>query len=348
MTSALTARIAAHRNLTGNKPPQMHQTFSIPYIYLIVLYQLALPAHLPSPLFHLSKADVPTSDSLLPISTAPPSPSLPQSVFSPPSTAPPNVMEPHNPAAPFAPPPPPPPISHTHTADATAIDSFHWHLARKVTSQAIDDFHDLGRHNEPTAIMFTMDAAAAVAAHEVGRSVVDIRRLNEFNTLGNRRFGGDWENEWDEVEDLKADSRARRAREALEMEWSAGGTGHVEEAPNGVQPVCLSTGLTSREGWRLTLSRELPLFQSRRTSFFSWRKISIGRRRIGRHAGFSTPLMLRFSTSGLLLLRLRYLVTSINRCPPQPDSRSHHDQHPLLLVTQPPHRATPSSTLSVR
>ncbi|KAI9639090.1 uncharacterized protein MKK02DRAFT_39368 [Dioszegia hungarica] len=188
-----------------------------------------------------------------------------------------------------SPPPPLPPISHAHTADATAIDSFHWHLARMVTAQAIEDFRDLGRHNEPTAIMFIMDAAAAVAAHEVGRSVVDIRRLNEFNTLGNRRFGGDWENEWDEVEDLKADSRARRAREALEMEWSAGGTGHVEEAPNGVQPVCLSAGLTSREGWRLTLSRELPLFQSRRTSFFGWRKISIGRRRIGRHAGFSTP-----------------------------------------------------------
>jgi hypothetical protein len=111
-----------------------------------------------------------------------------------------------------------------------------------VTSQAIEDFHDLGRHNEPTAMMFIMDAAAAVAAHEVGRSVVDIRRLNEFNTLGNRRFGGDWENGWDEVADIKAEKwrmEAERLSQALlEVERAQALEVRQPVAAIQVAPVC--------------------------------------------------------------------------------------------------------------
>lgn len=89
-----------------------------------------------------------------------------------------------------------------------------------ITAQAITDSAlTLDPKRKPSDILFILDAAAGLTAHELRLGDVGVvRRANEFNTLGDKRLAGTWKNEWDEVEKQRARERAEKKERAEMME----------------------------------------------------------------------------------------------------------------------------------
>ncbi|KAI9639074.1 uncharacterized protein MKK02DRAFT_39350 [Dioszegia hungarica] len=137
--------------------------------------------------------------------------------------------------------------------DDASRQALYRNLAKMITEQAITDwqrYQHAGPKRQPSDIMLILDAAASQTAMDKDIPISVARRLNEFNTLGDKRLGGGRKNRWAEgpENELKKQiaEKNRRRNALMELGWTEEELQRAEKLMEEAEEGC--GGVKVREG----------------------------------------------------------------------------------------------------